>query len=168
MVSVLVPLIATLRQGIAALDRQIEQAAAAHPDFAIVDSYPGAGPVLASRLLPLARSGIGIKLRPRYSSSGGLRPSWCAAERPSGFTTSGLVRSSFVKRSTNGLGIPSPWARAYYEQQRNRGAGHHAAVRALAFKWIRIAFRCWKDRVPYDNSRYLQSLRQRGSPLAAR
>jgi hypothetical protein len=74
MVSVLVPLIATLRQGIAALDRQIEQAAAAHPDFAIVDSYPGAGPVLASRLLPLARSGIGINLRPRYSSSGGIAP----------------------------------------------------------------------------------------------
>ena len=43
-----------------------------------------------------------------------------------------------------------------------------AALRALAFKWIRIAFRCWKDRVPYDDFRYLQSLRQRGSPLAAR
>ena len=44
---------------------------------------------------------------------------------------------------------------------------HHAAVRALAFKWIRILFRCWKDRKPYDEQTYIASLRRRGSPLAA-
>jgi hypothetical protein len=37
----------------------------------------------------------------------------------------------------------------------------------LAFKWIRIAFRCWKDGVAYDESQYLASLARRGSPLAA-
>ena len=58
------------------------------------------------------------------------------------------------------------WARAYYQQQLKAGKGHHAAVRALAYKWIRIAFRCWKDGVPYDDSRYVASLRRRGSPLA--
>jgi hypothetical protein len=31
------------------------------------------------------------------------------------------------------------WARNYYQQLRSRGKGHHAAVRALAFKWIRCA-----------------------------
>jgi len=36
----------------------------------------------------------------------------------------------------------SLWARSYYQQQRERGKGHHAAVRGLAFKWIRIVFRC--------------------------
>jgi hypothetical protein len=40
-------------------------------------------------------------------------------------------------------------------------------VRALAFKWIRVAFRCWKDRVVYDESKYLAALARRGSPLAA-
>ena len=34
----------------------------------------------------------------------------------------------------------SHWARSYYQQQRERGKGHHAAVRGLAFKWIRIFF----------------------------
>jgi len=34
------------------------------------------------------------------------------------------------------------------------------------FKWIRITFRCWKDRVPYDESLYSAALRRRGSPLA--
>ena len=48
------------------------------------------------------------------------------------------------------------------------GAGHHAAVRALAFKWIRIFYRCWKDEKPYDEQVYLQALRRHGSPLLKR
>ncbi len=49
-------------------------------------------------------------------------------------------------------------------------AQHHAAVRALAFtfKWIRILYRCWKDRTPYDEQRYLQALKRRGSRLLKR
>jgi hypothetical protein len=39
------------------------------------------------------------------------------------------------------------------------------AVRALAFKWIRILHRCWQDRTPYDESKYLEALRRKGSPL---
>jgi hypothetical protein len=38
------------------------------------------------------------------------------------------------------------WAKAFYEQQKAKGASHAAAVRALAFKWIRILHRCWLDR----------------------
>jgi len=53
----------------------------------------------------------------------------------------------------------------YYQQQRARGNSHHAAVRALAYKWIRIIFRCWKDRVPYDEQRYLNSHRRRSTLL---
>jgi transposase len=59
------------------------------------------------------------------------------------------------------------WARVYYNQQKRGGKDHHAAVRSLAFKWIRIAFRCWQDRVPYDDARYVASLHRHGSPLAA-
>jgi hypothetical protein len=58
------------------------------------------------------------------------------------------------------------WSKLYYRQQRARGNHHHAAVRALAYKWIRIMFRCWKDRTPYDDSLYVKSLNKRGSPLA--
>ena len=39
------------------------------------------------------------------------------------------------------------------------------AIRALAFKWIRILFRCWQDRVPYDEAKYLMALKKKGSPL---
>ena len=59
----------------------------------------------------------------------------------------------------------SDWAKAYYEQQKQRGSSHHAALRALAYKWIRIIFRCWKDGKPYNEAIYMQSLRRRGSLL---
>jgi len=38
-------------------------------------------------------------------------------------------------------------------------------VRALAFKWLRIMFRCWKQRRPYDEQRYMASLRKNNAPL---
>jgi hypothetical protein len=104
MVSVLVSLIATLRRSIAALDRQIEQAAAAHPDFAIFDfvsgSWSGTGASFVGSLL--VRRGTDINPQPKSSSSAESPPSWCAAARPPGFTTAGLVRSPFVRRSRNG------------------------------------------------------------------
>ncbi len=38
----------------------------------------------------------------------------------------------------------SRWAAAHYQQQRQKGAGHHAAVRSLAYKWQRIIWKCWQ------------------------
>jgi hypothetical protein len=57
------------------------------------------------------------------------------------------------------------WAQVYYQQQRDKGKAHQAAVRALAFKWLRILFRCWQDHTPYDESVYLQALKRRSAPL---
>jgi hypothetical protein len=54
-------------------------------------------------------------------------------------------------------------ARAYYEQQRSKGKGHQAATRALAFKWIRIIFKCWQTRTAYNEVKYLEGLRKKGS-----
>ena len=59
----------------------------------------------------------------------------------------------------------SGWARAYYDEQRKKGKSHHAVVRALAYKWIRIIFRCWKGNQPYDEQIYLRSLKRTGSPI---
>ena len=75
-----------------------------------------------------------------------------------------FLRQTFVGWAA--LSIPHCyWAKAYYEQQRTRGASHQAAVRALAFKWIRIVYRCWRDRTPYDEATYLNALKRHGSPL---
>jgi hypothetical protein len=49
--------------------------------------------------------------------------------------------------------------------KRAAGMAHHAAVRALAFKWIRILFQLWKTRSKYSETRYLEQLKKRNSPL---
>lgn len=51
--------------------------------------------------------------------------------------------------------------------QIERGKTHHKAVRALGFKWVRIMFRCWKERKPYDDKRYMDSLQANNAPLLA-
>ena len=75
-----------------------------------------------------------------------------------------FLRQTFVEWSAKST-QHSFWAQAYYQQQRAQGKSHQAVVRALAFKWIRILFRCWQDRRPYDESVYLCALQRRGSPL---
>src|SRR5919198_3686379 len=57
------------------------------------------------------------------------------------------------------------WTQVYYQQQRDTGKVHQAAVRALAFQWIRSLYRCWQERTPYDEAVYLQALQRRGSSL---
>ena len=59
----------------------------------------------------------------------------------------------------------SRWAAAYYLQQRTKGSPHQTAVRALAFKWQRVIWRCWQNRTPYQESIYEAALRKSGSHL---
>jgi transposase len=163
--------IRSLVRGIADLDRKIEEAAAAHPDFFIFESLPGAGAVLAPRLLAAFGS-----QRERYANAeevqaySGIAP---VTERSGKkkwihfrWACPKFLRQSFHEWAGHSI-AHSQWARRYYQQQRERGKGHHAAVRGLAFKWIRIVFRCWKDGVVYDESKYLAALTKRNSPLAA-
>jgi transposase len=154
------------------IDQAIAQLFAQHPDQALWDSFPGAGQVLAPRLL----AAFGAD-RQRYSEArqvqqfSGIAP----VTEKSGkscwvhwrWACPKFLRQSFHEFAAHSRRW-SPWARAYYEQQIEKGAEHHAAVRALAFKWIRILYRCWKDRTPYDEQRYLEALRRSGSPLVKR
>jgi hypothetical protein len=45
---------------------------------------------------------------------------------------------------------------------RAKGSTHQAAIRALAFKWIRILYRCWQTNTPDNESTYLNALVRRG------
>jgi hypothetical protein len=73
-----------------------------------------------------------------------------------------FLRQTFVEWAAQTIN-KSFWAGAFYRQQRDKGSSHQAAVRALAFKWLRILYRCWQT--PYDESTYLNALKKRGSPL---
>lgn len=171
-VGVLVELIATLREGIAKLERQIAKLFADHPDFAIFNSLPGAGPALAPRLL----AALGSR-RERYASAQQIQ---CYSGIAPVIQRSGtsrwvhfrwacpkFLRQTFHEWALHSIGS-SPWARSYYQALRAKGKSHHAAVRALAFKWIRILYRCWKDRAPYSESLYQGSRHQRTGPKPTR
>ncbi len=47
-----------------------------------------------------------------------------------------------------------PWAREVYRRARERGQDHPHAIRTLGRAWIRVLWRCWRDRVPYDPARH--------------
>jgi transposase len=61
----------------------------------------------------------------------------------------------------------SPWAQAFYQQQKRAGKSHQKAIRALAYKWGRILWRCWQNREAYDEQKYLAALVRKESPLVA-
>ena len=76
-----------------------------------------------------------------------------------------LASSGFVEWA--GLTVRySEWARVYYQNMRKKNKQHAIIIRALAFKWIRILWKCWQQRVPYDEARYLKQLARRKSPHA--
>jgi transposase len=158
-----------LIEAVQTFDTRIAEVFAHHPDQAIFDSFPGAGPVCAPRL----SAAFGTD-RSRWESASALQSHAGIApvtERSGKalWVHHRLACPKFVKQTFHEFADQSirfsTWARAYYDQQRSRGNAHHAALRALAYKWIRILFRCWKDRTPYDEATYLDALRRHGSSL---
>jgi len=159
-----------MREGIEAFDRQIAEAYRENPDRAIMESFPGAGPALEPRLIAAVGS-----MRERFESANSLACfAGIAPVKESSGNSSWIhwrwACPKFIRQTFHewaGCSIRTcDWARQYYDRQRDKGKGHHAAVRALAFKWIRIFFRCWRDRVPYSEKRYLKALEER-APKAA-
>jgi transposase len=169
LVEILVPQLKLLLDGIKRLDVEISQRYRVLDDRYLFDSLPGAGAQFAPRLLVAFgtnrnRYQVAAELQ-KYS---GVAPVIEASGQKSWthwrYNCPTFLRQTFVEWA--GLTVRySFWARAYYEQQAAKGKPHNTIIRALAFKWIRIIFRCWKDHKPYDESKYLEALRQRNSPL---
>ncbi len=151
-------------------DEEIIAIATEFPDYGhLFTPLPGAGKVIAPRLL----AAFGED-RDRYNCAEQLqkRSGIAPITKRSGnstsvhwrFQCSKFLRQTFIDFAAQTIN-KSAWAGAYYRQQRDKGASHHIAVRALAYKWIRVLYRCWQERTPYDESKYLETLRRRGSPL---
>lgn len=169
LVEVLVQQLRAALQAIERFDRAIAELAPTLPDYTLFTALPGAGAVYAPRLL----AAFGER-RERYASAadiqkyGGIAP---VTERSGNkcwvhwrLHCPKFLRQTFVEWAAQS--IPhSYWAKAFYEQQRSKGSSHQTALRALSFKWIRILYRCWQTRTPYDEVTYLNALKRRGSPL---
>lgn len=167
-VQTLAGLLKPLHASIAAYDRQIESVAESHPDYRIVKSFPGAGPALAPRIL----AALGTR-RDRFADAGALQSFTGIAPilQQSGSQRGVRWRIAcpkFIRQTIHEWAQHSmkkcEWARIFYQGNRDVGKGHHAAVRALAFKWLRILFRCWRDGVAYDEALYLRKVRDRLLP----
>jgi len=165
-------LVAQLRTLLAAIelfDREIATVACTLPDYALFQGLPGAGLQLAPRLL----AAFGEQ-RDRFHGAhelqqySGIAPVTERSGKKSWvhwrWQCPKFLRQTFVEWASQTINR-SFWAGAYYRQQRARGSSHQVAVRALAFKWIRILYRCWQTSTPYDETTYLNALRKRGSPL---
>ena len=165
MLKAIVPQLRALIEAVARFDERIEEVYGQHPDSEIFSSFPGTGPALGPRL----QVAMGAD-RDRFHDSeevaeySGIAP----VTECSGKTTwvhRRLACSNFVKQSFHEFAgqsiVQCAWARAFYDSKRARGLGHHAALRALAYKWIRIIFRCWKNHVRYDEQHYLESLKRK-------
>jgi len=154
LVAVLTPLGTQIQQLTAAIAAALTE----HPDGHVVTSFPRSGQVNAAQVLAelgddrqrftsadhlAAEAGVAPVTRESGKARGvGFR--WACNKR---------LRQAFTTLADNSRHA-SPWAAGVYSRARQRGCDHPHAVRILARAWIRILWRCWQDRVPYDLTRH--------------
>jgi transposase len=149
-----VAVLTTLSAEIATIEEQVEAHFGKHPDAEIYLSQPGLGVVLGARVLAEfgddKRRYADAKARRNYA---GTSP----VTRQSGKKKTVLARRVHNDRLVDALGrqafsalSASPGARAYYDQIRARGTGHHAALRQLGNRLVGILHGCLKRNVKYN------------------
>ena len=168
-VSHLVLMIRAANRAITECERKIKELFIQHPDCQLFSSFPGAGEVMAPRLA----AAFGTD-RNKFDDAqeiqqfSGIAP----VTKTSGKTRVVYMRwacPKFLRQTFHEFARCSTkfstWAKAYVDMRKARGHKYHAIIRALAFKWQRILFRCWKNHEAYDENRYLQRLRASGSEI---
>ena len=141
---------------IAELTRRIEQFMHSLPDGLLMMSFPRAGQVCAAQIL--AELG---DVRERFPSADQLAAEAGAVPvtYQSGKTRSVAFRWACNHRLRQAITCladnsrhASDWARGIYQAARARGCDHPHAIRILARAWLRVIWRAWTDRKPYDPS----------------
>lgn len=158
-------------QSIRRFDTLIEASLQSHPDVVIFASLPGAGANLSARLAAFFGTDRAAYPDPiSVQNHSGVSP----VTKQSGkmhfvhrrYACCKFWRQTFVEWAGQTV-MKSRWAKAYYEQQKQKGQRHHTILRGLAYKWIRIVHRCWQNNEAYNEDRYLAVLEKRQSPLIA-
>jgi transposase len=149
-----VAILQTLNTEIAGLESEVEAYFGRHPDVEIYRSLPGLGPILGARVLAEFGDAPGryadAKARKNYAGTAPIT-------RQSGKTKTVHARFIHNDRLVNALDLQAGAAilrdhyiRAYYDELRARGLGHHAALRQLANRLVGILHGCLKTRTPYN------------------
>ncbi|MCH6259060.1 transposase [Puniceicoccaceae bacterium K14] len=164
--------ISMLEKQIRQIEKTLQSCFRDHPDKEIFASLAGAGPAMAPRLAAAFGTDRGryasceqlqayVGIAPIQVQSGNCNYTFMRRFCPK------FLRQSFHEWA--GLSIQhSAWAKACYEMLRERGKRVGEAKRALAFKWIRILYKCWISKTPYDETKHLENLRKTNSPVIAK
>ena len=161
--AVVLGLIAALRPivaEIAALDAQIRERLAAHPDAVIFQ------PLFRDSKTAICPATLVAEIgdcRERYPTEAALAAD--AGMSPvaleSGKLRVATFRRACDKRLRSAVATLAdttrhwhPWAREVYRRARARGQDHPHAIRTLGRAWIRVLWRCWRDEMPYDPARH--------------
>jgi transposase len=149
-------IIAALNGEIATMERQVTACFRGHPDAAIYLSQPGIGEILGARQL----GEFGDD--PHRYASAKARKNYAATSpvtRQSGKKKTVMARfirndrlADAVHRQAQSALRASPGARAFYDELRDRGLDHNAALRALSNRLVGILHGCLKSRTLYDEA----------------
>jgi len=160
----LVATLTCLQTQIRALEDQIADQLATHPDAAVFTSLPKAGVVRAARLLAEIGDARGRFPTPEaLVCLAGAAPSTRQSGKMKVVTFRWAVDKQLRGAVMDFAGDShhaNPWAADLYAKARLRGHDHPHATRILARAWLHIIWRCWQDGVPYDPTRHraLQAL----------
>lgn len=158
LVAVLRPLVAQLRELEGLSTAQLAQ----HPDGALLQSFPRTGTVNAAQILAeLGEDRRRFPTAEQLAAEAGIAP----VTHTSGKHRAVACRFACNKRLRQALTTwadnsrhAHPWARAVYGAARARGCDHPHAVRILARAWVRVLWRCWQNRTPYDPAKHGRAL----------
>ena len=159
-----------LNKAIKAYDQKIKEKVMQHADYEIVKELPGVGDKSCARIIAsLGDDRNRYRTVEAFQAAAGIAPitiqSGNSLKVAARWATTTYIKQTFHEYA--GLSINQcPWAKAYYELQLSRGKTKQMAKRALAYKWIRIIYRCWQNHQAYNEAHYLQRLRLTHSPLA--
>jgi transposase len=151
-----VAILATLGAEIKIMEEQVLAHFGRHPDAEIYRSQPGLGQILGARVL--AEFGddptryADARSRKNYAATSPIT-------RQSGKKKLVLARYVHNDRLVDALQrqaycalTASAGARAYYDELRGRGVGHHAALRQLANRLVGILHGCLKTGTTYNEA----------------
>lgn len=142
-----------VQKGIENFDAQLAATTAKHEDARLFASIPGAGACLVPRLIAAFGSQRELWGRaealaswsgvaPVIKQSGKMRSVHSRHQRPR------FVRQGSIELASCTLKY-CPWVMAFYTERQAKGWKHNRTPRAIAYKWVRILWRMWKDRKTY-------------------
>lgn len=152
----LVQTLSRLTDQLRALTHRIEDHVCASDDGAILMSFPRAGRINAAQILAELGS-----VRERFASDehlaaeAGVAPVTYASGKSKAVTfrwaCNHRLRRALTCLADNSRHA-SDWAASVYAKAKARGCDHPHAIRILARAWLRVIWRAWQDRKPYDPS----------------